>query len=89
MEKLYLGDAVYVDLTKHGEVILTTEDGIRTTNTIILEPKVLQSFLDYLQTEDSEKGMDVKTSCEFGRDVIGHYIENVARGVTKEDYPDL
>jgi len=51
-EKLYLGDAVYVDVTKHGEIILTTENGVRATNTIVLEPKVLQSFLDYLQTEE-------------------------------------
>ena len=37
--KVYLGDAVYV--THDGyHIVLTTEDGIRTTNTVYLEPPV-------------------------------------------------
>jgi len=47
--KEYLGDAVYVDLTEWGEVILTTEDGIRTTNTIVMDGAVLASFEDWLK----------------------------------------
>ncbi len=75
-EKLYLGDAVFVHVTKHGDVVLTTHDGLSATNTIVLEPTVLQSFLDYLQ-DDMEVSL---MSHEHGR------IEAV---VTKKDDPDL
>lgn len=51
-EKIYLGDAVYVKITRHGDVVLTTENGVSVTNTIVLEPSVLQSLLDYLQSEE-------------------------------------
>lgn len=38
--KDYLGDGVYAQLTNHGDIVLTTENGIEATNTIILEPSV-------------------------------------------------
>jgi hypothetical protein len=37
--KAYIGDGVYVDIDPLG-IILTTEDGIRVTNEIVLEPEV-------------------------------------------------
>lgn len=37
--KTYLGDGVYADF-EHGSITLTTENGIETTNTIVLEPQV-------------------------------------------------
>lgn len=46
--KRYLGDAVYVDFDGYS-VVLTTEDGIRSTNTIYLESGVMQSLLEYFQ----------------------------------------
>lgn len=53
MEKQYLGDAVYVQ--EAGEnVVLTTEDGISETNTIILEPAVLQSLDEWLRRRGEE-----------------------------------
>ncbi len=39
-KKRYIGDGVYVQYHGPG-ILLTTEDGIRTTNTIVLEPEVL------------------------------------------------
>lgn len=45
--KAYLGDAVYADFDQRG-LVLTTEDGIRATNTIVLEPQVLQALQKYL-----------------------------------------
>ena len=45
--KVYLEDAVYVVHDGYG-LVLTTEDGIRATNTIYLEPEVVQSLLDYV-----------------------------------------
>ena len=44
----YLGDAVYVGLTD-GTIELTTEDGVRATNRIILEPEVVVAFIDWVQ----------------------------------------
>jgi len=41
--KKYLGDAVYFDFDGY-HVVLTTENGISATNTICLEPEVLESF---------------------------------------------
>lgn len=46
--KEYLGDGVYVEISPYGEVILTTENGYETTNTIALEDSVwsnLQMFI--------------------------------------------
>lgn len=48
--KRYLGDAVYVDWY-HGMVKLTTEDGKTTSNTIFLEPTVMQTFLEWYERE--------------------------------------
>lgn len=51
MAKEYLGDAVYVERDPNWEqaVKLTTSDGARDTNTIILEPEVLFAFLDWVR----------------------------------------
>lgn len=45
--KQYLGDAVYVDYDGY-DLILTTEDGLSTTNRIVLEPNVYRALLDYV-----------------------------------------
>jgi hypothetical protein len=41
--KTYLGDGVYADV-EYGMIKLTTEDGISTTNTIYLEPEVINAL---------------------------------------------
>lgn len=46
--KTYLGDAVYAEADDFGGVILTTEDGLRATNTIELEPQVIRALQEYL-----------------------------------------
>lgn len=46
--KVYLGDAVYVARDRHGGLVLTTEDGIRATNTIVLEPEVYAALCEYV-----------------------------------------
>lgn len=49
--KAYLGDAVYARFEyDSGYLVLTTEDGISATNTIMLEVEVLQNLLDYIKT---------------------------------------
>lgn len=44
--KQYLGDAVYADF-QYDQIVLTTEDGIRDTNTIYLEPQVFEALIRY------------------------------------------
>jgi len=51
--KIYLGDAVYADFNpeqSYTDLILTTEDGYRATNTIILEPEVWRMLKEYMDT---------------------------------------
>lgn len=43
----YLGDGVYVDIAC-GMARLTTEDGVRVTNTIYLDPEVLLAFIEWI-----------------------------------------
>ncbi len=53
MPKAYIGDGVYVEVEGY-DVVLTTEDGIRVTNRIVLEPEVylaLRRYVARLQRE--------------------------------------
>jgi hypothetical protein len=47
--KHYIGDGVYVEIEPWGDVVLTTENGISTTNRIVLEPEVLKEFELYIE----------------------------------------
>lgn len=47
MSKQYLGDGCYADFDGFA-VVLTTEDGIRATNTVYLEPEVLSALFRYV-----------------------------------------
>lgn len=50
MGKVYIGDAVYAERDQFDSIVLTTEDGIRATNRIVMEPEVLADFLRYLSS---------------------------------------
>jgi len=46
--KEYLGDAVYAKYNSVLDcIVLTTEDGINTANTIVLEPDVWQALKEF------------------------------------------
>jgi len=45
--KAYLGDGAYVDFDGYA-LILTAEDGITVTNTIVLEPEVYAELVKYV-----------------------------------------
>ena len=48
-EKRYLGDAVYVEIDEDAQtIILTTEDGVSTTNRVVLDVPVLEALDRYL-----------------------------------------
>jgi hypothetical protein len=46
--KVYLGDGVYARY-EHGDLILTTENGICVTNEIVLEPQVVAALELYIE----------------------------------------
>ena len=48
--KRYLGDGVYASQEELG-LVLTTENGIETTNRIVIELQVLQALFDYLRLD--------------------------------------
>lgn len=52
--KTYLGDGVYVAVDARG-VVLTTEDGIAVTNTIVLEPEVYERFRQFIEFSGSRR----------------------------------
>lgn len=52
--KDYLGDGVYAEVDGIGRIVLTTEDGISATNTIVLEPEVMTALLEYLKRPGHE-----------------------------------
>lgn len=58
MNKQYLGDGVYIEYEYGYGFILTTENGIESTNRIVLEPEVYINFVRYVSStinrEDSE-----------------------------------
>jgi hypothetical protein len=44
----YLGDSVYVDISERG-IVLTTENGLGPTNTIVLEAEVYTALERYVE----------------------------------------
>lgn len=46
-DKIYLGDAVYAEFDGYG-IKLTTEDGLRATNAIYLEPEVYENLIRWV-----------------------------------------
>jgi hypothetical protein len=49
--KVYLGDAVYIEIIDSGDLRLTTEDGVSTTNVIYINDAVLEDLIIYLRTK--------------------------------------
>ena len=54
--KVYLGDGVYVEVWQ-GDLVLTTENGIETTNRIVLEAEVLDALLLYVHKLASRQAL--------------------------------
>jgi hypothetical protein len=48
--KEYLGDSVYVDFLDGYMICLTTENGMGPSNTIYLEPEVMQALIRYAES---------------------------------------
>ncbi len=50
-EKTYLGDGVYLELDDFGALVLTTENGIATTNKIVLDLNVYENLTTWVSTK--------------------------------------
>ena len=53
-QKTYLGDSVYAEFDGYG-VVLTTENGMGPSNTIVLEPEVIFKLLEFWGRVTAEK----------------------------------
>jgi hypothetical protein len=53
-EKIYLGDGVYAEWDQYGNLVLTTEDGIRATNTIVIEGDVWTALAAYVKKKTGQ-----------------------------------
>jgi hypothetical protein len=50
--KAYLGDGAYVETGSYfGEIVLTTSDGIRTTNAVVLGPDECSLLIEFIKNE--------------------------------------
>jgi hypothetical protein len=87
MSKQYLGDGVYVDFDGYA-LVLTTEDGIKETNRIVLEPSVYNSLKDYAEDllhQQGRVGMAIpKTG--YGEVMI---TDRAGRNVYRRAYANL
>jgi len=54
--KEYLGDAVYAEVDRWGGIVLTTENGYSTSNTIVMEPQVITAMEAFIK-QAREKGV--------------------------------
>ena len=52
--KEYIGDGAYAAVDAHGDVVLTTENGISVQNTVVMEPSVVRSFEDFIKRMRAE-----------------------------------
>lgn len=49
MKKIYLGDGAYAELNEYNEVEITTEDGIRTTNKVVLDVWMMRILFKWFE----------------------------------------
>ena len=50
MSKYYIGDGVYAEVDQFRSVTITTSNGLRVTNTIVLEPEVWEALARFRET---------------------------------------
>ena len=48
-DKHYLGDGAYVGFDGYGALVLVTEDGIQTTNIVVLESDPFNNLMEYIE----------------------------------------
>jgi hypothetical protein len=53
-DKVYLGDSVYAAIDETGRLVLTTENGLGPTNTIVMEPEVVVALEGYVASRSGE-----------------------------------
>lgn len=75
-DKKYIGDGCYVESWHEpGSFVLTTEDGLRVTNRVVLEPEVLWEFLQFVEAKRQEYADPVEP------DPVQHYDGPIEAGM--------
>ena len=64
----YLGDGVYVEYTRE-QIILTTSDGVNTTNKIYLDGYIIAKMLEFIQKIKNDRA--VVTQAEVDKMSLG------------------
>jgi len=64
MNKDYLGDSVYVEVTPEGMLCLTTDNGMGASNEIFLEPEVYQALVNYVARIKAQCQQEVTSASE-------------------------
>ncbi len=67
MSKTYIGDGVYCEFDGYA-FVLTTENGIEITNTIVLEPEVYSALIKYVKFTVDNEDNESLGSYMLGRD---------------------
>ena len=62
--KAYLGDGVYAEMDEYGMLRLTTENGIRVSNEIFIEPEVWNAMVGYMQRVNTSRALH-EPHCQF------------------------
>lgn len=65
MERTYLGDGVYAELTEDGALKLITSNGIRDTNVIFLDLQTFEVLRQYVSRhlQASLRDIDIDDGC--------------------------
>lgn len=80
MHKDYLGDSVYAEMLNHGAIQLTTENGHGPSNTIVMEPEVLEALNRYVER--------IKTARQMNAQAQAIYDAGMQRVETKSEPPN-
>jgi len=88
MKKVYIGDGVYAMFT-HAEVVLTTENGIETTNTIYLEWEQIGRLMSECAAWTSQMGaQNARNSEERDQEVVDAVLVDPDVPGDALQYPD-
>lgn len=82
ISKTYLGDGAYADFDGYS-LVLTTENGIEVTNTIVLDPRVYSALVRYVEGLNNERVHQKNCLCDACAGTEGTYAWNMCAGRDK------
>lgn len=52
--QIYLGDGAFAKVDDYGDVVVYTSDGLSITNSVVLERRILEVFVEWLKIVGNE-----------------------------------